>query len=140
MYKHGRFATLLAFVFAMSSAAQTQTPVILKSPNGALELSIATVAGQNIQESGGQLAYRVHFRGKPVIDWSNLGLEIQGASVLGSDLHIEAAKRSNHDETWNSIAGKANPIRDRYNAVTVQTLETLPDARHLEIEARAYDD
>ena len=38
------------------------------------------------------------------------------------------------------MAGKANPIRNHYNAVTVQTVETAASGRRLTIEARAYDD
>jgi alpha-glucosidase len=140
MYTHGRLAILFALAFAASSVAPAQTPVILKSPNSGLELSIATVQGQAVQESGGQVAYRVTFRGKPVLDWSNLGLAIQGAPVLGSAVRIDSTKTSANDETWNSIAGKANPIRNHYNAVTVQTIETAPPGRRLAIEARAYDD
>jgi len=105
----------------------------LKSPNGALEISIGTVRG-------GQLAYRVTFRGKTVIDWSDLGLAIEGAPVLGSAVRIEASQTSSADETWSSVAGKANPIRNHYNAITVQTVETAAGGRRLTIEARAYDD
>jgi alpha-glucosidase len=140
MYTHGRLATLFALAFAASSVAPAQTPVILKSPDGALELSIAAVRGQSVHDTGGQLAYRVGFRGKPVLDWSNLGLAIQGAPVLGSAVRIESTKTSASDETWNSVAGKANPIRNYYNAVTVQTVETAPPGRRLAIEARAYND
>src|SRR3569623_1225617 len=126
MYTYGRLATVFAIAFAALSVAPAQTPVSLKSPDGALELSIATVREQSVQESGGQLAYRVTFRGKPVLDWSNLGLAIQGAPVLGSAVRVESTKTSASDETWNSIAGKANPIRDHYNAITVQAIETAP--------------
>ena len=38
------------------------------------------------------------------------------------------------------MQGKANPIRDHYNAVTVQTVETAAGGRRLVLEARAYDD
>src|SRR5450755_3690128 len=110
MDTHARLAMLFALAFAAGLAAPAQTPVTLKSPNGALELLIASLQGQSVQESGGQLAYRVAFRGKPVLDWSNLGLAIQGVPILGSAVRIESAKNSASDETWNSVAGKANPI------------------------------
>ena len=38
------------------------------------------------------------------------------------------------------MQGKANPIRNHYNAVTVQTVETAANGRRLVMEARAYDD
>ena len=140
MKPHGRFTARFVLVCAATSLAAAQAPVALKAPDGALELSIATVRGQSIQTNGGQLAYRVTFRGQPVLDWSNLGLMIQGAPALGPAVRIESSQRSSHDEAWNSIAGKANPIRNHYNALTVETVETTPVGRRLSIEARAYDD
>ncbi len=136
-----KIALSLVLSAGLPAAAQTGQ-VSLKSPDGALELTVATVAGRGgaISAAGGQLAYRVAFRGKPVLDWSNLGLAIEGAPVLGSAVRIESSQPSGKDETWNSIAGKANPIRNHYNAVTVQTLETAAAGRKLVIEARAFDD
>ena len=140
MKSHRRFAILWLVVFAAGCSAAAQAPVVVQSPNGALELSIATLRGQSLQASGGQLAYRVAFRGKPVLEWSNLGLAIEGAPVLGAAVRVESSKNSAGDETWNSVAGKSNPIRDHYNAVSVQTVETTAAGRRLTIEARAYDD
>ena len=97
-------------------------------------------AGQSVQAAGGQLAYRVTFRGQPVIEWSNLGLAMEGAPALGPAVRIESSQASSQDETWTPVAGKANPIRNHYNAVTVQTVETAANGRRLAMEARAYDD
>ena len=124
---------------ALTAVAQT-SPVVLKSPNGALEISIATVRGQSVQTEGGQLAYRVAFRGQPVLEWSNLGLAIEGSPALGQAVRIDSSQPSSQDETWTPVQGKASPIRNRYNAVTVQTVGTAADARRLTIETRAYDD
>jgi alpha-glucosidase len=129
----------LLLLGALAVAAQT-APVALQSPNGALEISIATVRGQAVQAAGGQLAYRVTFRGKLVIDWSNLGLLLEGAPALGPAVRVESSQTSSQDETWTSPQGKANPIRNHYNAVAVQTVETAANGRRLIVEARAYDD
>jgi len=129
----------LVLLTVVTAAAQTG-PVVLQSPNGALEISFATVRGQSVQAAGGQLAYRVTFRGQPVLEWSNLGLAVEGAPALGPAVRIESSQASSQDETWTPVAGKANPIRDHYNAVTLQTVETVAMGRRLAIEARAYDD
>jgi alpha-glucosidase len=121
----------LVLLAVLTAAAQTE-PVALKSPNGALEISIGTVRGQ--------LAYRVVFRGKPLLEWSNLGLMIEGSPALGAAVRIESSQASSQDETWKPVQGKANPIRNQYNAVTVQTVETAASGRRLAMEARAYDD
>jgi alpha-glucosidase len=132
---------IIALVLLAVSTAGAQTgAVVLKSPNGALEISIATLRGQSAQAAGGQLAYRVAFRGQLVLEWSNLGLLIEGSPALGSAVRIESSQTSSQDETWTSVQGKANPIRNHYNAVTVQTVETGAGGRRLVMEARAYDD
>jgi alpha-glucosidase len=133
-----KIPALLALA-ALAAAAQTGT-VALQSPNGALRISIAIVRGQSVQAAGGQLAYRVDFRGQPVIQWSNLGLAIEGAPALGPAIRIASSQPSSQDETWTPVQGKASPIRNHYNAVTVQTVETAANGRRLVIEARAYDD
>ncbi|PYV17446.1 MAG: glycoside hydrolase family 97, partial [Acidobacteria bacterium] len=112
---------------------------MLRSPSRELEIAFATLADGAPAETG-QLAYHVTFRAKPVLDWSNLGLDLQGAQLLGREVRILASDASSGDETWSAPHGKANPIRNRYNAVTVRAAETSRPTRRLEIEARAYDD
>ena len=87
----------------------------------------------------GQLAYRVTFRGQAVIEWSNLGLAMEGAPALGPALRWYR-RRLPARTGWTAVAGKANPIRNHYNAVTVETVETAANGRRLVVEARAYDD
>ncbi len=128
-----KLVKVLALVLlAVLTAAAQSGPVVLKSPNGALEISITTVRGQ--------LGYRVTFRGQAVIEWSNLGLTMEGAPALGPAMRVTSSQTSSQDETWTSVAGKANPIRNHYNAVTVQTVETAANGRRLAVDARAYDD
>jgi alpha-glucosidase len=129
----------LALLAALTATAQT-APVVVKSPDGALEISIATVRGQAVQPAGGQLAYRVDLGGKSVLGWSSLGLLLDGAPALGPAVRIDSSQASTQDETWTSPQGKANPIRNHYNAVAVQTVETSANGRRLIVEARAYDD
>jgi alpha-glucosidase len=146
MMRDLRIVKLLALVLLAAFTAAAQTgPVVLKSPNGAVEISIATVQGQSmqgpsVQLAGGQLAYRVAFRGQSVLEWSNLGLALEGTPALGPAVRIESSQASSQDETWTPVAGKASPIRNHYDAVAVQTVETAANGRRLVIEARAYDD
>jgi alpha-glucosidase len=130
-------AAALSTVF--TAAAQSQ-PVTLKSPNGAIEISIATLRDRNPDAAGGQLAYSIAIRAQPVLEWSNLGLLVEGAPALGPAVRIETSQQSSQDETWKPVHGKASPIRNQYNAVAVQTVETGQPARRLVVEARAYDD
>ncbi|MGE5568227.1 MAG: glycoside hydrolase family 97 protein [Rhodospirillales bacterium] len=140
MIKKGKFAALAGAAALVVCAARAQTnPVVLKSPNGDVEIAFATLSGRSPAEAG-QLAYRAGFRGKPVVDWSNLGLDIQGSQVLGAQVRITGSEQSQGDETWTAPHGKANPIRNRYNAIVIKVEETGSRGRRMEIEARAYDD
>ncbi|HTT65899.1 MAG TPA: glycoside hydrolase family 97 protein [Bryobacteraceae bacterium] len=141
MFYDLKIVKISAFLLStVLTAAAQKEPVVLKSPNGALEISIATVRDELVQAAGGQLAYRVSFHGQPVLLWSNLGLQLEGAPALGPAVRIESSQPSSHDDTWTPVAGKNNPIRDHYDAVTVETVETASNPRRLVIEARAYDD
>ena len=132
-----RIASLLLLA-VLTAAAQTE-PVALKSPDGALEISIATVQGQSVQAAGGQLAYRVAFRGQPVLGGrTSASKSRESPRWAGYPDRVVAA--SSQDETWTPVAGKASSIRNHYNAVTVQTVETAATGRRLAMEARAYDD
>ncbi len=132
-----------AAVLAGRPAAAQQptpvTPVALASPDGALELSVATVRRSAV-EAQGQLAYRVTFHGKTVLDWSNLGLMLEGAPPLGGAVRIDSQRASSRDETWRAVAGKASAIRNHYRSVVVEAVEPGASGRRLDVEARAYDD
>lgn len=130
---------LLLLLAGMTAAAQT-APVTLKSPDGALELKIATVRGQAVSADGGRLAYHVTFRGKTVLEWSNLGLAFEGAPEFGPNVKIESAQTASQDETWTAVQGKANPYRNHYNSAAVQTVAQAAGGQRLIVEARAYDD
>jgi alpha-glucosidase len=140
MFRNAKLAALIGAAVLMVCKAAAQTgPVILKSPNGEVEIAFATLSGGTPSEAG-QLVYRASFRGKPVVDWSNLGLDIQGSQVLGAQVRIAGSEPSQGDETWTAPQGKANPIRNRFNAVVVKAAETGSSRRQIEVEARAYDD
>ena len=107
-------------------------PATLASPDNSIQLTFTT--------DGGQLAYRVTFRGKPVIDRSAMGLEIQNQPMLGNHVEIAGVKPSKTDETYTVPAGKSKTVRNAYNALSIDLRETADPQRRLTVEARAYDD
>ena len=64
-----------------SRLRRQNNPVVLKSPDGALEFRLRPLAVRLRPTRGGQLAYRVSLRGKPVFDWSKLGTGDPGRSA-----------------------------------------------------------
>lgn len=138
MVSYQKICILAALMIVIPAVAQTNAPAV-KSPNGTLEMSIATLSGSTPADAG-QLAYRVSLNGKPVLEWSKLGLDIQGMPVLGADVRIAGSHSGTHDETWTPLHGKSKTIRDHYNSVIVDVAETGRRVRKLSVEARAFDD
>jgi hypothetical protein len=85
-------AIVAAALPAVFTAAAQSQPVTLKSPNGALEISIATLRGRNPDAAGGQLAYSIAFGAQLVLEWSNLGLLLEGARAGRSDRNLAAVQ------------------------------------------------
>jgi alpha-glucosidase len=136
-----RVLSVVGLILAMALAVSAQpAPVMVASPNGKIQMTIATVQKNVSVGQGGQLAYQISFNGKTLLNWSQLGIQFEGPSVLGSAVRIASSKTSSADETYTILAGKANPIRNHYNSVTVETEELAAPNRKLNLEARLFDD
>ncbi len=79
IYSLKSVALLSAVVLCMAATAWAQTgQAVVKSPDGRLVVTFQTVEKDQPAPSGGQLVYSVTFQGKPLIDDSALGLDLQG--------------------------------------------------------------
>ena len=129
-----RFLTsLVGFALLVSVAAAQTDSVALESPDGKLAIEFRT-------SGHGQLTYSVSRDGEPVLETSKLGLMLPGGAPLGSRVKIERTSRSSVEETYEVIHGKSNPVRNHYNALSIELAETDGRGRKMEIEARAYDE
>ncbi len=126
--------------WAADPPAGVSAPVALKSPGGELEISFQTLAVEGAVAAPRQLVYAVSFRGTPVIEPSNLRLELEGQPPLGADVRIVKATPSSVDERYRLVAGKASEARDHCNVLRLDIEELAAPGRKLVIEARAYDD
>jgi alpha-glucosidase len=128
-----REIALLA-ALAAQTQAQVQAPApVLKSPDGRLVLTFET-GGK------GQVAYSVTYKDKPLIERSDMTLNLQGQRPLGAEVKIVRAAPSAIDETYRLVTGKASVVRNHYNALKLDLEETGSAPRQLSVEARAYDD
>jgi alpha-glucosidase len=119
-------------VMSILSVAAAAAQSALTSPSGALEMTLTA--------DGGQLAYTVNFRGKPVVLRSTLGLELTGQPVLGAHVRIAHAMPGSGDETYSLLHGKASTVHSVYRSLALDLEETGEPHRKLELEARAFDD
>jgi len=117
-----------------------QSVHVLKSPNGALAMTFETVVDGRATQASGRLVYSVTFHGKPLVDRSALSLELQGQRPLGTNISIVQGTNSRTDETYRLVWGKANSVRDHFNALRLELVEQGGPKRNLVVEARAYND
>jgi alpha-glucosidase len=126
---HGLAGPIILFLSSLTLAA----PATLTSPNGDLKFTIDTV-------ETGQLVYSITYKSKPLLHQSSLRLDLENQKPLGPEVRITKTTPSSNDSTYHLIAAKTNPVRDHYNAVSIDVEEPGDNARKFTIEARAYDD
>jgi alpha-glucosidase len=132
------FALLFAGCTALTALAAPPDTVRLASPDGRIVMSFSLAARGG--DGSGQLVYAVQFQGKPVIDNSALGLELDGDTALGADVAITGAQQGSGTDDYSLSNTKVSHVRDTYNSVRVNVAE--PEARGgrtIVVEARAYN-
>ena len=133
---------------------QTTDLNTLSSPDGKLEMSFCLT-------EDGTPQYTLDYEGKPVILSSGMGFELRGVlkaqkidyhadgTISKSDwkpcesLHdgfvVESVERSSFDETWAPLWGEEDSIRNNYNELLVNLVQTSTD-RKLAIRFRIFND
>jgi alpha-glucosidase len=84
--------------------------------------------------------YAVNRKGSAVVEWSRLGFDLQEQPGLSGNFAVESIRKSTFDETWTQVWGETERVRNHYNEMRVNLIETTPDARRLSIVFRAFDD
>ena len=132
---------IAALVGGISANSFCQSfPLTLSSPNQELSLQFATAPVKGSTSGGGKLVYSVSYRGKPVLDQSALGLELEGQSLLGADVRVVNSIAGQGVDDYSLLAGKASKVQDEYKCLTVQLKEDGNAGRTFSMEARAYND
>ena len=124
---------IVLFAGTFPLAASSSGPLLLKSPDGAVQVTFSLAAHQ-------APAYSVTFHGQPVVQDSTLSLEFRQGGVWGAGQEITDVRRDAHDETYPIVAGKSSAARDRYKQMIVSLRETAAPHRQIELHFRAYND
>jgi hypothetical protein len=114
---------LLAFVL-LTWAAFAQDERRVKSPNGQLEfrLFITTQAKSNLS----RIAYEVFYRGKPLVDTSFLGLEIEDQEpLLGENV---------------GLTSSTSATSPKYNSLIAKYMQNGSLGRLINVEVRACNE
>ena len=123
--KHSLF---IAFFLCLGSFASAQQ---LTSPDGNLSLEF-------MEQADGVPAYRLDYKGKPVLTSGRLGLLTEEADLTRGFKQTNL-ERASVDNYWNPVWGEYNRVRNHYNEMTV-TLEQPETGRILNIRFRLFDD
>ena len=110
-------------------------PVIaqnLKSPNGEFEMKF------DLKEDGAP-AYSLTYKGKTVVETSKLGLDLKDEEDLLSGFSIQETSESTFDETWKPVWGETKEIRDHYNELEVNLVQSETE-RKLILRFRLFND
>ena len=129
-----RPAFFLWLLFVTTSLAVAQ-PAVISSPDGNLELQLLSLPNSAPDISPGFL---LRFHGRALLE-CNLGLSASGRNILQGQVQGTMAVGQS-DSTYNVLFGKANPIRNQYNEVTVDLQTSNKGIRNFQIVFRAYDD
>ena len=122
----------VAFILPLLAAAAA-AQVSVDSPDGSVSIAFSA-------PPDGPLTYTVSYRGRAVIDRSELGFEIEGQPPLQDRLRVLGSYRGVVDENYPMPHGKSNPVRNHCRTLGIQFAEMGPLGRKLTVEARAYDD
>lgn len=133
-------SSAIIFVLATStlSLAQNATPSV-SSPDGNLIMTFGIRPAKGIIDTAGQLTYSATFHGKPIVDASNLGLDLEGGSILGSEVTLIDTKSSSGVDDYSLTNTKIRKVHDTYNSILVRVTEGGQRSRSLLVEARAYN-
>lgn len=126
------FGGAVPFVSTYTPVTDRRAAYRLSSPNGRVEVSIAT-------DAGGRLAYHVVFDGRTVLAPSRLGLDLGQDGMLAERLAVVHASQSSIDQHYTLVTGKTRDARDHCNQLQLDFREQ-GSHRDLRLTFRAYDD
>ena len=153
-----RILSAIAIAIIVAACAPKQGPVTdvqtLKSPDGVLEMTFQLT-------SEGTPQYALNYDGKKVILPSDLGYELRGVLkaqkiVYNADgtiskedrqpvqsfydgFAVESVETDTFDEVWEPVWGEEAQIRNNYNELLVNLVQTSTD-RKMSIRFRLYND
>jgi alpha-glucosidase len=84
--------------------------------------------------------YSVSRNNMELISWSRLGFELHSETDLSDNFHVMSHSVSEFDETWTQVWGEKKHIRNHYNELKVQLMESGEKERKMNIVFRVYDD
>lgn len=105
----------------------------LKSPNGELILNLEL-------DSKGTPKYALSYKGKAVIESSDLGLQIKDQPSMIEGFEIEEAEKNEVDKSWNPVWGKQKTVRNHYRELKIKLVQPEHNNRYIYLRFRLFND
>jgi alpha-glucosidase len=86
------------------------------------------------------LFYQLAYQDETIVRKSQCSFDFVDAESLNSALKVVNSSIKSVDETWQPVYGKKSEIRNQYNELRVECVETNAQARHFTFVFRLYDD
>lgn len=122
----------LILLIALGSHVCTAQQVLLKSPDGKLELTF--------DNQSGSVSYQIKRNGTEVIKASKLGFLLKDLPVLDQGFTTLSFEESKYDETWKPVWGEVSQIRNQYGQLIVHLKQAAEPYKLLDIEFRLFND
>lgn len=116
-------SVLFLILFGLSSASAKRIESV--SPDGKLRLQLTC---------GDSLQYRVLYEKNVIVDFSGIGLYIEGYETMLSDANIRQISTTSQNNAISPLYGKNKSISDHYNETTVNF------GNGISLHMRAYND
>lgn len=87
-----------------------------------------------------ELSYRILKGTRVILDWSRLGIALDGTADLSGKFVIESVARKTVNQTWKPVWGQHSSILDNHNEAIFTLREVVGEKRVLEVIVRAFND
>jgi alpha-glucosidase len=126
------FIKLLLLLILFTGLAVNAQIISVKSPDNNIGVTIS---------NGEKLSYSVTFRGRNIINPSQLGFELKDETVMTGSFDILNQSVKNINETWIPVVkSKHSEVINHYNELLLTLKEKSGLMRQLDLEVRAYND
>lgn len=88
----------------------------------------------------GKLTYNVTYKGKKVVNPSQLGISLKNLADLNKDFEILEIKKQVIDENWDQPWGEFKTVRNNYQELAISLKEKSGDNRLMNIIFRVFND
>jgi len=123
---------LLFFLLIIAVGCSESNKTQLLSPDGAVRVEFVLKSGSP--------AIDLRYNNEELVESISLGLSFLEAPDIQGDLRIAGIQHGQQDTTYATVWGKASHVRNHYNEVTIDLLETSETGRKLTVVLRAYND